>query len=224
MAKKRISRYTEGVTFLDILLNMTCLFIFLFIMTLMHMNDEKKEDKNAEAKAEYLITVTWPKGCVADIDSYLQDPYENVVFFQTREKGLMHLDRDDLGNRNDTYTLPDGTKVEYEENREVITIRGIVPGEYICNVHAYSMHGNKDPVEVTVKIEKMNPKVKVVFIKKVTLEQVGHEITVTRFLLDEKGDIVEFNDLEKEFTQATRRNTLRRNEEEYREEYGEESP
>jgi uncharacterized protein YuzE len=167
------------------------------------MNDDaKKDDKNSVAKAEYLITMTWDTESSADIDLYLQDPYENVVYFSSREKGLMHLDRDDLGRRNDTITLEDGTKISYKENREVITIRGIVEGEYICNVHAYSFHEDVKPVEVTVTIEKVNPKVRLKFSKTVTLEQVGHEATITRFTLGQDGDIVEFSDLEKEFTQS----------------------
>ena len=57
-----------------------------------------------------------------DVDTYVEDPSGNLVAFMRREEGLMHLDRDDLGKRNDS-VLPDYGVVEYTENRELVTLR-----------------------------------------------------------------------------------------------------
>ena len=50
---------------------------------------------------EFLITVFWPDNLEDDVDIYVEDPAGNLVWFKSREPGLMHLDRDDLGKRND---------------------------------------------------------------------------------------------------------------------------
>ena len=52
----------------------------------------------------------------------------------------MALSRDDLGTFNDTVYDPKG-KPNYSlsRNEEMVTIRGIVPGEYIVNVRIFIM-------------------------------------------------------------------------------------
>ena len=85
----------------------------------------------------------------------------------------------------------------------MITIRGIVPGEYIVNVHWYGKKpvskklGEKEyvPMPVQVQIEKINP-YNVVFADTVELQRKGHEVTVIRFTVDEKGNVSNFNDLD----------------------------
>ena len=39
-------------------------------------------------------------------------------------------------------------------NQEVVTIRAVVPGEYIVNVHYYATKTN-NPIDVNVKVEKL---------------------------------------------------------------------
>ena len=48
---------------------------------------------------------------------------------------LEETDQDDLGYVNDIVMNMDGTITKVNINREVVTIRGIVPGEHIINVH-----------------------------------------------------------------------------------------
>ncbi|MDO8360864.1 MAG: hypothetical protein Q7T08_12625 [Devosia sp.] len=45
----------------------------------------------------------------------------------------MTLDRDDRGNFLDTVEV-NGTKVQIALNQETVSVRGIVPGEYIVNI------------------------------------------------------------------------------------------
>jgi hypothetical protein len=50
----------------------------------------------------------------------------------------MHLDKDDLGYVNDIVYNANGKITRVNINREVVTIRGIIPGEYLINAHYYS--------------------------------------------------------------------------------------
>lgn len=188
-----IRQYHTNRAFFDLLFNMLAGFVVLFIIAWIMINIET-EKKNVESKAEFLIVVSWPDGMEDDVDTYVEDPADNLVFFGRREQGLMHLDRDDLGNANDIiYT--DYGEIEFEGNREVVSIRGIVPGEYVVNVHMYSKK-NIEPAEVTVEVHKVNP-FSIVAIKKVTLSESKEEKTALRFSIDEKGKVTDVNYLDK---------------------------
>ena len=78
-------------------------------------------------------------------------------------------------------------EIIYPINREVVTLRGIIPGEYILNLYLYE-HKSSNPVEVKVIIEKVNPTLKLVYANNIILEKKDTEVTVTRFYLDEKGE------------------------------------
>ena len=80
-----------------------------------------------------------------------------------------------------------------------MTIRGIISGEYIVNLHYYQSQ-SQQPVKANVKIEKVNPVLRLVFIDQVTLEQVDDEKTVLRFELDGNGEIVGMNRVAKTLT------------------------
>ena len=84
-------------------------------------------------------------------------------------------------------------------NQEVVTIRGIISGEYIVNLYYYASQSNQ-PVRVNVKIEKVNPVLRLVFIDQLTLDKVDDEKTVLRFELDGNGEIVSINRLAKTLT------------------------
>ena len=187
-------KYHADTAFLDLLFNSLIGFVALFFLAYMLINPEQKESKNVEAKAEFIITVDWPQEYDDDIDVYVEDPEGHLVSFRRREDGLMHLDRDDLGHRNDTIETQFGT-VKYGENREIVTIRGIIPGEYVVNIHAYKKEGS-EPIPVTVVLDKINPFSTVVR-EVVEIRITGDEKTAFRFVLDKDGDIKSFNKLKK---------------------------
>ena len=187
-------KYHADTAFLDLLFNSLIGFVALFFLAYMLINPEQKESKNVEAKAEFIITVDWPQEYDDDIDVYVEDPEGHLVSFRRREDGLMHLDRDDLGHRNDTIETQFGT-VKYGENREIVTIRGIIPGEYVVNIHAYKKEGS-EPIPVTVVLDKINPFFTVVR-EVVEIRTTGDEKTAFRFVLDKDGDIKSFNKLKK---------------------------
>ena len=186
--------YHTNLAFLDLLFNTLLAFAALFVLAIVLINPTKQEN-NTESKAEFMIIVEWPSDLDDDVDTYVEDPSGNLVAFMRREEGLMHLDRDDLGKRNDS-VLTDFGVVEYTENRELVTLRGISKGEYVVNVHMYMKRSVASEVPVIIKLEKLNP-YKTVTIKKVVLRQTGDERTAYRFTLSNKGEVLDVNELPK---------------------------
>ena len=176
--------------FTDLLFNALLGFVFMFLIAFMLINPISDTGK-VDPKAEVLITVTWPDQHPDDIDLYVEDPNGGVVWYHVKEAGLMHLDRDDRGNYRDTITV-DGQKINNPLNQETVTIRGIIPGEFVINIHHYLANGTDD-VPVEIKVEKLNPEVTLVFYTTLQLDHKGQELTAARFTMDENGLISDVN-------------------------------
>ena len=185
--------YHTNLAFLDLLFNTLLCFAALFSLAFILINPSKK-NKTVDAKAEFIITVIWPSDMDDDVDTYVEDPEGNLIAFNRREQGLMHLDRDDTGLSFDTISTSFGL-VEYKENREMVTIRGYIPGEYVVNVHMYTKRENAE-TPVTIILEKINP-YKVVTGRNVVLKVKGDEKTAFRFTVDDEGKVIQTNQLEK---------------------------
>jgi len=192
--------YHAHLSFLDLLFNTLLCFAALFMLSFMLINPSKN-DNNVQSKADFMITVTWPDEIDNDVDTYVRDPQGNLVAFMRREEGLMHLDRDDLGKRNDIIQTPFGPIV-HSENKEIVTLRGFIQGEYIVNVHMYRRTDGLALTEVIVQLDKINPLFKTIVIKKVMLGLSGDEKTAFRFKLDKDGEVVEVNELPAKLTKG----------------------
>jgi hypothetical protein len=167
------------------------------------MNPEAKQGK-VDTKAEFLITMGWPDNHPDDIDLYAEDPLGNIVWYQAREAGFMVLDRDDRGNTNNSVYV-NGRKVMSPLRQEIVSIRGIVPGEYTVNVNYFlAVTAVPVPVPVSVKVEKVNPSVEVVFYDTIMLDHVRQEKTAVRFRIAENGNVVDVNHRDKSLIQLTR--------------------
>ena len=191
-------QYHSNLPFVDLLFNVLIGFVFLFIVSFLLINPIAKR-ADIEVKAEFLITVMWPDDLEDDVDTYVEDPVGNLVWFRSREPGLMHLDRDDLGKRNDEVTTAAGT-ILFPENREIVTLRGVIPGEYIINIHMYFKVG-QEPVPVTIQIDKINP-YSVVLRETIELKNKGDEVTVARFSVKSNGDVINVNKLPKKLVEG----------------------
>jgi hypothetical protein len=174
---------------------------FLFFLALLAMNPEAKEGK-VESKAEFIISMSWPDDHPDDIDLYAEDPLGNIVWYHVREGGFMMLDRDDRGSANNTITV-DGRKITSSFRQEIVSIRGIIPGEYIVNVH-YFLATKGGPIPVVVKTEKINPTVETVSYDQINLERMGEEKTAVRFKLAANGNVIDVNHRPKSLLQLTR--------------------
>lgn len=173
-------------------------FVFLFMVSFLMIKPAQK-DADIKTKAEYVITCTWQSDNVDDVDLWLQDPTGNIIYYGFKEAGLSHLDRDDLGDSNDVIILPDGTELSYKYNQEIITIRGFIEGEWTINVNLFSKkpRSKSDP-EVEVKVEKLNPSVKTIYIGKVTLHRQGEEKTIVRITMSSNGDVLSLDHTQKD--------------------------
>lgn len=199
-SKANFQSYHSNTAFLDLLFNCLLGFTAFFVIAFLSMNPKVKEAKNVESKAEFVITISWDKSHLDDVDTFVEDPEGGVVWYGNKEVNLMHLDRDDLGHANDTIKI--GDKVfAYNENIEVVTLRGIIPKEYVVNVHMYAKRSDI-PVEVTVMLEKLNPTLKLCAIEKVILNKDGDERTAFRFVLSDEGEVIEINQLAKRFVRS----------------------
>jgi len=188
--------YHSNMAFLDLLFNTLLCFVALFAVALLIVSPAEN-DKNVDIKAEFIITASWPGDMNDDVDLYVADPNGNIVYFKKQEAGLMHLDRDDLGSSRDRMRTEYGV-IENDDNRELVTIRGTMSGEYVVNIHAYAKR-EPDSLPVLVTIDKINP-FRTIVSKTIELEDQGQEETVCRFTLNANGDVVSVNNLPKFFT------------------------
>jgi hypothetical protein len=215
------NKYKSTIGFTDMLFNILVGFAFLFIVAFLLIKPEaKKED--FERKAEFVVVLEWDHDQPDDIDLYVQDPTNSTVHFRLPITNFMYLDKDDLGYANDIVKNIDGTITKVNINREVVTIRGIIPGEYIINAHYYSARkwtgrtlatnmggggvyevrkGKPSGKQLTVKIElhKVDP-YKIWWIGEKTFTRRGQEETFVRFTIDSDGKQVGgFTYVEKDF-------------------------
>jgi hypothetical protein len=198
-------KYKSTIGFTDLLFNILVGFAFLFIIAFLLIKPEAKK-KDFDRNAEFVVVLEWDKEAKGDIDLYVEDPLGDKCSFRQTVANFMHLDKDDLGSINDTVVNADGTVSTVKINREVITIRGIIAGEYIINAHYYSERDysnidnrvemgtsarKKKSKEVTVKVElhKVNPYT-ILWAGEKTFRGKGQEETFVRFRLDKDGKVL----------------------------------
>lgn len=109
--------------FTDLLFNALLGFTFLFLVAIMFMNPEAKSGI-IDPKAEYIITITWEDDSPDDVDTWVEDPEGQILWFRTPEAGLLHLDRDDRGLVNDTITIAGGRSSKPTKSRSCDTSWG----------------------------------------------------------------------------------------------------
>jgi hypothetical protein len=161
---------------------------FLFFIAVLSIAPDAKDGK-VDTKAEFIITMDWPDNHPDDLDLFVQDPIGNIVWYRHREAGFLTLDRDDRGGAND-FILVNGMKIPSPVREEIVTVRGLVPGEYTVNVsHFQAISGQ--PVEATVKVQKLNPVAQLIFDDKVMVDHTGDEKTALRFKLDAEGKVID---------------------------------
>ena len=180
-----IKKYPRFDPFTDLLFNILLAFTFLFFITILFINPITKFG-NINMKAEYIITVDWKDSLPDDIDLWVKDPNGEIVSYLQKDAGWLHLDRDDQGVVNDKVII-NGKEVIYPINREVVTLRGIIPGTYIVNLYMYD-NKSMSPVNAKITIEKVNPTLKLVFFDNIIMKEKDVELTVIKFRLDSSGN------------------------------------
>lgn len=179
--------YHSNVAFLDLLFNTLLCFVTFFIITLIHVKAEQSESAqlNLDLDSYVMIVATWPESYSDDVDLYVRGPDGSVVFFRNKDTEYMHIDRDDLGALGDT--TPEQFSDRVYTNREIVTIRKKVPGEYVVNAHLYARR-SYDPVPVDIIIYKVRDR-KVIDERVVSFTYRGEEQTISRFIVDNTGAV-----------------------------------
>jgi hypothetical protein len=190
--------YSCNTTFLDMLFNMLLAFVAMFVMAFAlsaaKSQSEAPPEANAKVRGEFLVELTWDDDSDDDVDLWVEGPDGRLVFFQKREDGHLFLDRDDVGRRNETIMTETGEQ-EVRGNREVVTIRAPVPGEYVINVFAYALRPQR-PVKCRVTVTRLRPW-STVAQREMDLSMNGDEKTAVRFRVAADGSVTGASDLPK---------------------------
>jgi hypothetical protein len=176
---------------------------FLFFIALLMVSPDSKGGK-IDSKAEFIITMDWPDDHPDDLDLFVQDPIGNIAWYRNREAGFLTLDRDDRGGVND-FVVVNGRKIPSPVREEIVTVRGIVAGEYTVNVSHFRATTGQ-PVPVNVKVQKLNPTAQVIFDDKLTVDHSGDEKTALRFWLDAEGKVIDVQQRQKSLLETFRDN------------------
>ncbi len=193
--RHHIYRERDGQdAFTDLLFNALLGFAFMFVAAFALIRDPDHTGK-IDAKAEVLITVAWADRHPDDVDTLVEGPEGNLVWYHNRDTGLMHLDRDDRGLFADRIVL-NGREIANPLNQETVSVRALQPGEYVVNLLHYQSNYS-EPLPVTVKVEKLNPSVRLLYYGTKELVGTGDEQTAIRFTIDAEGEVVSTSELPK---------------------------
>ena len=139
-------KYSNNWVFIDLLFNLLVGFTSLFVLAFMLINPIAKKG-TIEPPVAFIVESSWADDSITDIDLYMRGPDGNIVYFGNQDGSYMYLDRDDLGASNDTFML-NGEQVVIERNYEMITVSQLLPGEYVINLHYFSMKGDAEIIDV----------------------------------------------------------------------------
>ena len=202
--------HNNTVPFTDLLFNILVGVTFLFMMAFILIRPIV-QDKKIESKAEFIVTLAWPDHHNSDVDLWVKDPLGGVVGYTSKEQNFTTLERDDIGSNRDQHTDNAGRIVYNPKNYEIVTVRGIIPGEWVVNVHYYASRAiplnhvsgavtppyasvKKIPVNITIKVVKLNPTYKIISEKTIILTYEKEERTMARFILNDDGEFERFID------------------------------
>lgn len=162
-------------------------FLMMICVLILIPLSKQTADKDFHPKAEYMIVLDWDDTKNVDLDLWVKNPQGELIWYRNREVSNIGLDRDARGYISNRTQMPDGTVVD-SSNEEITTIRAILPGDYEVGVSYYS-GSQKEGVDYTVKLIKVNPKV--IEVKKLTghLERVKDVDKALSFHIEQDGAV-----------------------------------
>ncbi|MEM5878099.1 MAG: hypothetical protein QXF12_04425 [Candidatus Aenigmatarchaeota archaeon] len=191
------------VVFRDMISLLLLGFVLMFFILIIFVNPNKnnKEESPIKTPGSLSVLLTWDPGVDVDLDLWGKSPEDHPIGYPNRENKTCNLVRDDLGLTNDFFP----------ENFENIFCRNLIPGEYIFNVHFYSLKQEIERVNYRVEIRIFVLQNGRPFINRLLMEKKdffygnerGVERTLIRFKVKENGDIDE-NSINNEFVSIIR--------------------
>jgi hypothetical protein len=182
-ALENLDQEDDGTVFRDVIMLALLGFVTIVVLLLPHLNPPVETTEDVNAPGNVVVELRWPDEIDADVDLWVQAPGDAAVGYSNKGGRTFNLLRDDLGHVNDPGRL----------NYEVAYSRGRPAGEYTVNLHLYTNRQRVYPVEaeVYIGIKKLpTASINRISYKKVKLLEVGHEMTVLRFKLDDDGDLI----------------------------------
>lgn len=164
------SKITSSVM-IDLLFNLLLTFVCLFFLSFLLVNDPSEDDTaQISSDAQYLITMNWDED--ADVDLWVKIPDGTNVYYGRRESGPVHLDLDVVGWR--IFSGIGGKTTYIYQNQEILSIRGVMEGEYVVNAHYFGGHVQDAIIPVQIIVQDVMSK-RIVWAGEMELNQVGHE-------------------------------------------------
>lgn len=168
--------------FRDVILLALSGFVAVVLLLLPHLNPPL-EAKESPPPGNVVVELHWPAEIDADVDLWVEAPGDRAVGYSNKGGRLFNLLRDDLGR------FLDITKINYE----VAYSRGVIPGEYVVNVHLYRQGPEMRPVPITIvaSVKKnQTDRLRRIATTKLDLTFGGEEKTAFRFSMDRDGRLV----------------------------------
>ena len=201
-------KFDFRTAYIDLLLNLLTGTVVLLILTALLIAPITKKTEGIKKNADYIITMEWPEKIDCDLDLWVRDPMNNIVSYAMKESGMMYYERDDMGQRASIFHIDGKDMVVDPDNKEYITFRGTLEGEYVVNVHVYSCVDPNSPADaqkalpkgastfvpipVVVEVTKVNPDLVMVKHVQLTMIKVDEEQTAVRFLMNDDKTIFRF--------------------------------
>ncbi|RUW04065.1 hypothetical protein [Mesorhizobium sp. M1A.F.Ca.IN.020.04.1.1] len=159
--------------FVDVLLVLTFVQSAFNFLALPQINPKAKDQETLPPPGTIAVLACWPPG-PTDVDVWVSDPKDTKPVGYSRKSGLVwSLLRDDMGIVNDDSPI----------NCESAFARSTPAGEYVVNIHGYSLQA---PLTVHVEVALNGA-----FLTKADMElRAKQERTVIRFKLDGQGNLV----------------------------------
>jgi hypothetical protein len=196
--------YNNNLSFIDMLLNLTVGFVFLFLLSFMLIAVQDKNKPTPELKAEVIIMLSWADGSPDDIDLWCLTPDNQQIGYPHKDGKYIFLDHDDTGLTSNSIDV-NGKSVLIPTRREVISIRLRKPGKYVVNSYFFKRHGfGKDQtgsVPIDVELDEINPAFNVKYKRHMVMDHEKQEMTAFSFDITDKGEIANISEAPYMFVQ-----------------------
>lgn len=195
------NKFKAGTAFQDMLFLMLSGVTVLWVLSFLLINPIAKTN-DIISPAEYIITMAWASDSDDDLDLWLRTPNGAIIAFFNKDQDGSNLDRDDLGLNNDCYRVSSNSNLLVKRcvqvNREVLTLRGLIPGEYQLKFVVYNITGKVEGNPVDIEIVKVNP-YSIQYKAQLNYEFHKQTISIIRFTINEDGDIIEWSEVPASF-------------------------
>jgi hypothetical protein len=173
---------------------MKALLVLAFLgMMLMSLEISKiKTTEGVKPPVFLIVTASWSNDIDVDVDLHIRCPNGHNLNYAMKEACFANLERDARGSVSDFIQFS-SQKVTRITNKEIVSFRTPVQGEWIVNVNWYAM-GYANPVDVKIEITAIEPNVRVLYEKTVQLNYPKHEQHVVRFKVHDDKRVDSFDD------------------------------